>query len=114
MAKKTRNRFQSKKFGRPEKLTPEITLRIANALRMGTVVELAAFFGGIRRSTFYAWKKRGESEDSGKYRDFSDTIAQAFAEAEVRFTMIIFEAAKTDWRAALCLLERRYSERWGG
>lgn len=99
-------------MARPTKLTPELQERILKAVRAGNYAEAAARASGIAPSTYYRWLQRGSLEESGAYRDFTEAVRQAEAEAEVHAVAILRRAMGEDWRAALAYLERRYPGRW--
>jgi len=123
--------------GRPTKLTPEVQQMMANAIRANAYPETAATLAGINRETFYEWLKRGAKEESGPYREFSNTIKKALAEGQLRDLAVIDKAAngydveKTKtiikgnvvetttekyrefaWQAAAWRLERRFPRLW--
>ncbi|MDQ0417577.1 transposase-like protein [Croceifilum oryzae] len=99
--------------GRPEKLTPEIQQKIVDSLRMGNYIETAAAYSGISKSTLYDWLKKGAREENGKYKNFSDAVQKAMAEAEMRDVAVISQASKENWQASAWRLERKYPNRWG-
>jgi len=124
--------------GRPSKLTPEVQETICRAIRRGCYIETAAALGGIHKDTFYEWLKRGNRQSKGKYREFSDAVKKALAEAESRELKIIDKAAqgytvvktkrvehpdgkveetheeshRFNWQAAAWKLERCFPDRW--
>lgn len=101
-------------MARPPKLTPELQQKIVKAIQAGAYVETAAAFAGIHKDTFYDWMRRG-ARNAGRdkpYREFSDAVQKAMAEAEVKDIHTIDVAAKKDWKAAAWKLERRHPERW--
>lgn len=102
-------------MARPEKITPQIQQKIVDALRMGNYIETAAAFAGIHKSTLYDWLKKGASatDEHDKYRQFSDAVEKAMAEAEMRDVAVIAQASKDNWQAAAWRLERKYPHRWG-
>ena len=79
--------------GRPSELTPEIQQKIVGAIMVNGYVETAAAFAGIHKDTFYDWLKRGARASRGKYKEFSDAVGKAMAEAEVRMSMVVAKAA---------------------
>ena len=85
---------------------------LCHHLRLGAYMELAAIMAGITVSTLYRWIKLGAA-GAAPYRDFSEAVAQARAEAECRDVALLRVAASTHWGAAAWLLERRHLERWG-
>ena len=99
-------------MARPTKLTDELQERILKAVRAGNYAEAAARASGIAPSTYYRWLQRGSLEEKGAYREFSEALRQAEAEAEVHAVAILRRAMAEDWRAALAYLERRYPGRW--
>ena len=92
--------------GRPEQITQEIRDTICNAIRMGVFVETAACFAGISKETWHQWLKRGAKEPRSIYRQFSDAVLKAGADAIMRKVNYVDKAAATDWRAAAWHLER--------
>jgi hypothetical protein len=61
-------------MARPSKLTPDITKRIGDGVSLGLTSALAAESAGIIYQTFNEWMKRGQTEKSGKYFQFSQYI----------------------------------------
>lgn len=100
-----------KRTGRPTKLTPEMADRILGYVRMGVPNKAAAEAAGIGRTTFYAWKAKGEAAASGHYRDFTDALKQAEAESVVALVAAV--RAAPQWQAAMTLLERRWPAEFG-
>lgn len=100
-------------MARPTKLTPELQEKICQAIRAGNYIETAAAYAGVNKSTLYDWLKRGGRAKSGKYKEFSNAVEKALAEAEVRDVFIIGKAAEENWQAAAWRLERKFPDRWG-
>lgn len=106
------------KLGRPTKLTEEITAEVCKAIRAGAYVETAAAFAGIAKDTLYAWMKRGARDhegvdEGGIYRDFSDALSKALADAEMADLLTIRAASQNGaWQASAWRLERRFPQRW--
>ena len=106
------------------KLTPQIQEEIVKRLKIGCYAKVVAEAVGIHRATYYRWLERGEKarklKELGKkvpkeekiYCDFCDMVLVAEAEAEVTIVAMIFDQTKTDWRAGLEILARKYPERW--
>lgn len=115
-----------KKMGQPTKLTPDVQVKIVQALKAGNTMDTAATYAGIHRDTFRSWLKRATKEkarvadnpkarilkDEAPYVALYDAIEQAMAEAEVFHVTNIANAAKTDWKASAWILERRFGEKW--
>jgi hypothetical protein len=105
---------QRKRPGRPSKLTPEITYRIAELIRAGNYREVAARAAGIGTTTFYRWLDEGARQNRGQFREFWDAIKRAEAEAECKSVAVIDAAAQGGtWHAAAWRLERMFPDRWG-
>ena len=68
-------------MARPSKLTPDITKRIGDGVSLGLTSALAAESAGIIYQTFNEWMKRGQTEKSGKYFQFSQYINKCNAYA---------------------------------
>ena len=100
-------------MGRPSKFTDERSKRIISALRAGNYLETAARYGGIAYDTLNDWVKRGHTEKDGKYRQFSEAVENARAEAEVSAVATVRAASRDQWQAAAWWLERSQPGRWG-
>src|SRR5580765_97178 len=105
-------RTTRREIGRPTKLTPESKQRLLSAVRQGNYLQAAARYAGIHESTLYYWLDRGRREKSGEYFDFSESLEQAEAEAEVALVAAWRAHAPADYRAASLMLARRHPERW--
>lgn len=68
---------------------------------------------GIHRDSFFEWMKRGRIEESGVYREFSDTIKKHWLMRKIPWLPGIRNAGSLQWQAMAWLLERRFRERWG-
>lgn len=101
------------KRGRPDKLTPEVTAQITDAIHAGNYLDTAAAYGGISKVTLHGWLKRGRRQKTGKYRDFVDAMEKALARAEVQLVLGVARWAQKDWRPAAWMLERKFPTRWG-
>lgn len=100
--------------GRPSKISPEIQARVVQAIQAGNYLEVAAAYAGLSKDTLYRWMKAGARSSSGPYREFSDAIQKALADAEVRDVALIAKAAADgEWTAAAWRLERKFPDRWG-
>jgi transposase-like protein len=101
-----------KSVARPTKLTSERLERIVEAIRQGAYVEVAARSAGIAPSTFYEWRRRGETGEL-PFSEFSEAVDVAEAQAELAALGCIRSAwEKGDWRASFKFLERRFPARW--
>lgn len=97
--------------GRPQKLTPAVQRLICDTVRKGNYLETAAAFAGVAKSTLHDWLKRGANQKRGKFREFSDAVREALAEADVLDVEKIH--ASRSWQAAAWKLERRHPEQFG-
>lgn len=99
------------------KFDPKVGDEIANLIRMGNFVEVAAKCVGISKGAFYQWLKKGRRDRragvKSVYSEFADKIEKAGALAEGRFVSIIAKAAEEQWTAAAWWLERTKPQRWG-
>ncbi len=80
---------------------------IVRLIRLGNSVETAARSSGASSSDLSDWIRWGSRGKAKLYREFVDSVLKAEAEAEARNVLKITSAAKNDWRAAECLLNRR-------
>jgi hypothetical protein len=100
--------------GAPLKLTPELTGTICDAVRAGVRPEVAAVYNGIGARSYYRWMAQGRASDADPlFVEFVEAVELALAEWEARDTLLIGEAAKSDWRAAAWRLERRLPKVYG-
>jgi hypothetical protein len=118
-------------------LTPEAQERICEALEKGLPRHVAATLGGVSYKAMRMWERKGAKQKRGGYRDFVLAVEAAEAEAVKFYVGILKKAAKPhtertevvktgdagftqttekrgvfDWRAALAILERRWSSDW--
>ena len=98
--------------GRPEKLTPDIQKKLADALKAGSYIEVACQWVGITRRTFYYWMEQGQRDEAGPHYEFFHTIQKALSEAEVGTVANIRAAGAKNWQALAWIAERRWRERW--
>lgn len=123
--------------GRPCKLTPDVQERICAALAKGLPRHVSATLGRVHYYTMRRWEAKGKRQKRGQYREFCEAVDRAEAEAVEFFEGIVRKAAEPhtelteivktgdagftqttekkgvfDWRAALAILERRWSADW--
>lgn len=90
---------------RRSKKTPALEKALLDALRVGATRSAACGHVDIDTAQFYRWLEKDAAFRSG--------VARAEAEAELRFTAPIMQAASAgDWRAGAFWLERRRREDW--
>lgn len=102
-----------RKKGRPTKLTDEVREHIADLIRRGNYLSVAATRAGVDRGTVRRWLRQGREARTGKYFEFRRAVEEAIVFAEVNDVEIIRKAAASgDWRAAAWRLEHRYPQRY--
>lgn len=94
------------------KFTPEVVEILLTAIRAGNYFTTACQYAGIHVGTLYRWLEWGEEDGREGYKEFAEELRQAEAEAEVDLVHMVSVHAKTDWRAGMELLSRRFPERW--
>ncbi len=99
--------------GRPTNLTPEVHKQITEDIAGGMYAQVAAARAGITEQTFYTWLKRGQEEESGVYREFTECVLTSAGEAEKNATDSVQSRFGDDWKSAAWWLERRFPKRWG-
>ena len=102
--------------GRPSKLTPEVTKRICQAVKLGATYKLAAQAAGVSEKTFCVWMARGREGGPGsaKFVEFLQAIKDSEGEGAETCLAVIRKAALDGiWTAAAWLLERRYPDLYG-
>ena len=82
-------------------------------VRLGMTQERAAESVGISEQTLYNWIKKAKNADSPEHVEFYIGLREASAACEMRYLSLISEHAEVDWRAAMAILERRFSKDWG-
>lgn len=103
--------------GRRTTLTPEVQLRIIEAILAGNYFDTACRYAGVAPSTAYEWIARGneQSERSAEphFVEFAEAIARANAQVEVQAVATLRRHGQKDARALMEFLMRRFPERWG-
>jgi hypothetical protein len=94
--------------------TPETRAdRIVALIRLGNYQATAARAAGVDQSTFYRWLEKGQEGRTREYREFSEAVDRARAEAESHAVLMVRTGMAEDWRAAMTFLERAFPKRWG-
>ena len=96
-------------MARPSKFTAERRDRFLAALRTGVFPETAARHAGWSPATLY----RILGAATPEHVAFRDDVRRVETELELRLAGTVTQAAFSDPRLALSLLERRFGERWG-
>lgn len=98
--------------------------RIAEVVRAGNYLTVAAQFAGVGNSTLKTWLARGRAADAAaergedvpaeeqRYRDFLASVSQAEVHAEVLAATAWRSRVTEDWRAARDFLRYRVPDRW--
>lgn len=104
-------------MARPTKLTPKTQSAIVDAIGYGATYAAAAGSAGVEYETFYNWMVRGsrggDAPEDAPFIRFFNAVKKAEAECELKYTKVIFDKSKRDWRAALEWLKRRRRPAWG-
>ena len=104
-------------FGRPTKISRELTEKVCGALVIGSTRRDAAQFNGITYRTFLNWIELGEKEEEegteGDFFHFFHAVCQAESEFALRMTKVVTDAAIKDPKYALEWLKRRRRAEWG-
>ena len=103
-------------MARPTKLTPEVAETILDFIRKGNYVEAASAAAGVSKEALYNWLRRGapgnEGQDPGGiYREFSDAVLQARAEAQTKAVAGLL--ATGHYKAWAWWLERSFPRLYG-
>lgn len=102
--------------GRPPrddpKFTPEACKRICDLIRAGNRLETASASAGIDPTTLRRWLRKGE-RGLAPWREFSEDVKRAHAEAEVAGVVVLRTAGRRDWHAMAWWLERTRPEHFG-
>jgi hypothetical protein len=98
---------------------------LCDLLKRGVPQVAACGVAGIPVSTLHSWKKRAReaiedipkgkepAPDEAPFIDFLDRVEGARAEAEVRYSQMVFNAAQGgNVQAAMWWLDRAHPERW--
>jgi hypothetical protein len=112
------------KAGRKYKLTPEVSARICEGIRLRMSQKHAAIRGGVSESVYYVWMREGEAlerkQDAGEkvrptqYQkacfQFLQDVRRATSDGQAALLAMVHKGARDDWRAAAWILERRHAE----
>lgn len=97
-------------MARPTKLTPAITKKLLNFIRMGLPHKRAAECAGIGERTFYDWIRYAEEGKEG-FSQFSQELKKAESEAQAKLIQDIQK--DPSWQSKAWILERRWADEWG-
>jgi hypothetical protein len=91
--------------GRPTKFDDDRRTRFLAAVRAGCTLRSAALSVGWSEDALARYRRNSS--------DFAGQVIEAEGTAEVHLVAIVRDAARTNWRAALELLSRRFPDSWG-
>lgn len=104
-------------IGRESTLTPEVHDAIVSAVKLGNYESVAYRSAGVKESTFFKWKQKGnasiEREDDDIYAQLVQDINLALAFAETDGVSELRHHGKRSYTATIEFLARRYPQRWG-
>jgi len=100
---------------RGPRFDPKAAQDIVAAMRMGVTFETAALAAGVRKQTYYNWRRRAKRSDAPpELKKWAEDIRAALARGEIFNVQNIHKAAdKGVWQASAWLLERRMPEKYG-
>lgn len=122
-------------MGRTPKLNENIVNKMAELVKHGNYIEVAAAACGVTEASFYNWMRRGR-EVIARWPDISmddledavyegsltqyeadcvklfEAMKVANAEAEATAVLHVRKQMPDQWQAAMTFLERRYPGRW--
>jgi hypothetical protein len=109
---------KAKSSGRKLKLEldPELTKRICALLADGCSIRTSCEATGTSQSTFFEYLRRAAPEHpdhARRFLEFSQSVSRARGMGKATLIGIISRAARTDWRAAVALLERVSPSEYG-
>ena len=99
-------------IGEGATITPEITEKIVQALRIGSHLNTACTYAGVPPATFTEWLRHGR-DGWEPYVDLVEKIDMAIAEGEMRDIARLDAAGDKYHQALMFKLERRWPDRWG-
>ncbi len=99
---------------RTSKLTPDIQKRIGDNIALGLTYRLAAEAAGITYKTFNEYMNRGQTDKSGKYYQFYQSIQKRNADA-AKDLLERLNGAAIVGNCQICtwILERRFPKEFG-
>jgi hypothetical protein len=95
-------------MARQTKLTDDAQEQYVRAVAAGVVPEVAARHAGFSAASLYRYLKA----TTPRHAEFRDAHERALASLEIRLTATISQAALSEPRWAMALLERRFPSRW--
>ena len=129
----------AERMGRESKLTERTQSAIAEALRAGVGLDVAAGYAGVSRTTLRRWMELGKDDQScvpvgdhehqpgqcattdhavgecpelAPFRDFRAAVEHAMHSLHVKLAGEIVRASSRDWRAAYRFLQVKWPKTW--
>lgn len=112
--------------GRPKKLTPEVLDLIVEATTRGSFAHVAAAAAGVSKSSFHAWMRLGEAEqtsieqgnnpdpNAAIYLEFLEQVTRARSCARVSAESRVFEEHPDKWLRMGPGRDKPGDEGWAG
>ena len=101
------------KAGRTTRLTAKVQEEFCKAISTGVSLQSAAAHAGVNLSRVQYWLAKGAEHQRGGFHSFRVAYEKAWSEFEIRNAVHINNAAASDWKAGLTILERRMPKEWG-
>jgi len=100
-----------------ELLTPEVSKKICNLVRVGNYLDTAAAACGVTRATLHRWLRIGNKDlEMGRktvHSRFVNRVHRVMAESELLSLAMLNDHGLKSWQAVAWKMERRFPERWG-
>jgi hypothetical protein len=112
--KKTKAKSAGRKLAL--ELDPELTKRICALLADGCSIKTSCEATNVGQSTFFEYLRRAAPDHpdyARRFLEFSQSVSRARGMGKATLIGIISRAARTDWRAAVALLERVSPSEYG-
>lgn len=98
--------------GRPSKFRDDVAKAILDAIGRGATRDAAAGSAGIGGTTLRTWCRLGR-RGVEPFAEFQSALLRTAKAAELTMAEALFNAGRTDWKAALAWLVRRNPAEWG-
>ena len=96
-------------MSRRTRCTKAICREAEKAAALGLSHPLIGKFIGVSHTTIYNWIRRGQSEQSGIYREFLESVKRGEGKCAALNMATIQKAARSgQWTAAAWVMERRF------
>ena len=97
--------------GQPTKLTAVVQRKICEAIAAGNYPSTSARYAGVTPACFCNWKRKGEAQKRGVYREFLNAVRKAEADCEVRTVALWQKQIAAGQRDPAGFLARRFPKR---